>query len=167
MVDGRWYLAGITSFGSGCAKPGYPDVYTRLSFYLPWIRNKLKQQWDLGLIALLFVFLNIKSATGTCHCPFLQCLITHVCDYEHKLKIALWMLSLFVCSKPDMHMMQKILSQRYWTVSLGEQCLCLQIEKACCTAWPWWWQCYPVEQWELLTQQRSVGSQSVSVRTVL
>lgn len=44
MVDGRWYLAGITSFGSGCAKPGYPDVYTRLSFYLPWIKNKLKQQ---------------------------------------------------------------------------------------------------------------------------
>ncbi|XP_033607354.1 trypsin-1 [Cryptotermes secundus] len=44
MIDGRWYLAGITSFGSGCAKPGYPDVYTRLSFYLPWIKDKLKQQ---------------------------------------------------------------------------------------------------------------------------
>ncbi|PSN37422.1 hypothetical protein C0J52_21081 [Blattella germanica] len=44
MMDGRWYLAGITSFGSGCAKPGYPDVYTRLSFYLPWIHDKLKQQ---------------------------------------------------------------------------------------------------------------------------
>ncbi|KAL1452629.1 hypothetical protein WDU94_006842 [Cyamophila willieti] len=39
--DGRWYLAGITSFGSGCAQPGYPDVYTRLSFYLPWIRKQL------------------------------------------------------------------------------------------------------------------------------
>lgn len=45
MMDGRWYLAGITSFGSGCAKPGYPDVYTRLSFYLPWIKDKLKRQW--------------------------------------------------------------------------------------------------------------------------
>ncbi|KAJ4450266.1 hypothetical protein ANN_01686 [Periplaneta americana] len=44
MMDGRWYLAGITSFGSGCAKPGYPDVYTRLSFYLPWIKDKLNQQ---------------------------------------------------------------------------------------------------------------------------
>nr|CAD7200909.1 unnamed protein product [Timema douglasi] len=39
--DGRWNLAGITSFGSGCAKLGYPDVYTRLSFYMPWIENKI------------------------------------------------------------------------------------------------------------------------------
>ncbi|RZF47679.1 hypothetical protein LSTR_LSTR006315 [Laodelphax striatellus] len=42
--DGRWYLLGITSFGSGCAKPGYPDVYTRLSFYLPWINGKIQHQ---------------------------------------------------------------------------------------------------------------------------
>jgi len=40
--DGRWFLAGITSFGSGCAKPGFPDVYTRTSYYLPWIRSKMK-----------------------------------------------------------------------------------------------------------------------------
>ncbi|XP_018319314.1 chymotrypsin-C-like [Agrilus planipennis] len=39
--DGQWILAGITSFGSGCAKPGFPDVYTRLSYYLPWIRAKM------------------------------------------------------------------------------------------------------------------------------
>ncbi|KAH1005355.1 hypothetical protein HUJ04_006356 [Dendroctonus ponderosae] len=42
MADGRWILAGITSFGSGCAKPGFPDVYTRLSYYLPWIKMKMK-----------------------------------------------------------------------------------------------------------------------------
>ncbi|XP_008485748.1 phenoloxidase-activating factor 1-like [Diaphorina citri] len=41
LKDGRWYLAGITSFGSGCAKSGYPDVYTKLSFYLPWIRKQI------------------------------------------------------------------------------------------------------------------------------
>ncbi|KAG8329219.1 hypothetical protein J6590_091567 [Homalodisca vitripennis] len=39
--DGRWFLAGITSFGFGCAKPGFPDVYTRLSYYLPWIRHQI------------------------------------------------------------------------------------------------------------------------------
>ncbi|XP_073983729.1 chymotrypsin-like elastase family member 3B isoform X2 [Rhodnius prolixus] len=39
--DGKWFLLGITSFGSGCAKPGYPDVYTRLSFYLPWILENI------------------------------------------------------------------------------------------------------------------------------
>ncbi|KAK2726121.1 hypothetical protein QYM36_000544 [Artemia franciscana] len=42
LKDGRWYLAGITSFGSGCAKPGYPDVFTRLSYYMPWIRGKIR-----------------------------------------------------------------------------------------------------------------------------
>lgn len=41
LGDGRWILAGITSFGSGCAKPGFPDVYTRLSYYMPWIRSKI------------------------------------------------------------------------------------------------------------------------------
>ncbi|XP_068082918.1 chymotrypsin-like elastase family member 2A [Anabrus simplex] len=46
MEDGHWYLAGITSFGSGCAKPGYPDVYTRLSFYVPWIEGKIKM-WEI------------------------------------------------------------------------------------------------------------------------
>ncbi|KAL1132804.1 hypothetical protein AAG570_010756 [Ranatra chinensis] len=41
--DGRWFLAGITSFGSGCAKIGYPDVYTRLSYYLPWIYEEINK----------------------------------------------------------------------------------------------------------------------------
>ncbi|KAB0800230.1 hypothetical protein PPYR_05970 [Photinus pyralis] len=42
-TDGKWVLVGITSFGSGCAKPGYPDVYTRLSYYVPWIKSKIKR----------------------------------------------------------------------------------------------------------------------------
>ncbi|XP_045035418.1 trypsin-1 [Daphnia magna] len=46
LLDGRWYLAGITSFGSGCAKPGFPDVFTRITYYLPWIRGKLRLGGD-------------------------------------------------------------------------------------------------------------------------
>ena len=42
LRDGRWYLAGITSFGSGCAKPGFPDVFTRITYYIPWIRGKVR-----------------------------------------------------------------------------------------------------------------------------
>ena len=41
MGDGHWYLAGITSFGSGCAKPGYPDVFTRITSYTAWIRRAM------------------------------------------------------------------------------------------------------------------------------
>lgn len=47
LKDGRWVLAGLTSFGSGCAKPGYPDVYTRLAFYIPWINKQINKYKDV------------------------------------------------------------------------------------------------------------------------
>ncbi|KAL9899349.1 trypsin-1 isoform 2-T3 [Glossina fuscipes fuscipes] len=39
--DGPWILAGITSFGSGCAVAGYPDVYVRISRYMKWIKDTI------------------------------------------------------------------------------------------------------------------------------
>lgn len=44
MKDGKWYLAGITSFGSGCGKPGYPDVFTRLASFMPWVSDIIAQE---------------------------------------------------------------------------------------------------------------------------
>jgi len=41
-IGNQWTLAGITSFGSGCAKPGFPDVYTRVTHFLNWV-NQLRQ----------------------------------------------------------------------------------------------------------------------------
>jgi len=40
-IGNTWHIAGITSFGSGCAKPGFPDVYTRVTHFLNWI-NQLR-----------------------------------------------------------------------------------------------------------------------------
>ena len=41
MKDGKWYLAGLTSFGSGCAKPGFPDVFMRITSYNKWIQDTI------------------------------------------------------------------------------------------------------------------------------
>ncbi|XP_032515893.2 chymotrypsinogen B [Danaus plexippus] len=37
VVGGRWVLRGLTSFGSGCALTGVPDVYTNVRHYVAWI----------------------------------------------------------------------------------------------------------------------------------
>lgn len=42
--NGPWILAGITSFGSGCAdRAYYPDVYIRVSYYIKWILQTMAQ----------------------------------------------------------------------------------------------------------------------------
>lgn len=38
-LAGTTLLAGVTSAGEGCAEAAYPGIYTRVTSYLPWIRQ--------------------------------------------------------------------------------------------------------------------------------
>lgn len=41
VVDNRYELVGIVSFGYGCGQPGAPGVYTRVASYIDWIKANL------------------------------------------------------------------------------------------------------------------------------
>ncbi|XP_053556826.1 coagulation factor XI [Bombina bombina] len=41
-IDKVWYLIGITSWGEGCARPGKPGVYTKVSEFTNWILEHTK-----------------------------------------------------------------------------------------------------------------------------
>ena len=40
--ENRWKLFGITSWGAGCALLRNPGVYTKVTNYLEWIQNIIK-----------------------------------------------------------------------------------------------------------------------------
>jgi len=40
--DGVWKLVGITSWGEGCAQPGFYGVYVRVSEVTDWVVKNMK-----------------------------------------------------------------------------------------------------------------------------
>ena len=44
--ESPYKICGITSWGAGCGKNGYPGVYTRVSEYLDWIDKHTNESYS-------------------------------------------------------------------------------------------------------------------------
>jgi secreted trypsin-like serine protease len=69
---GNWIVAGVVSFGEGCALPDFPGIYTRVSMFADWIAQNVNRHpttnnnLDLALISVVDN-LPLSGSFATCN----------------------------------------------------------------------------------------------------
>ncbi len=58
FVNNTWILAGLTSFGYGCAEAGYPGVYTRVSSFISFINTNINSSVNM-FFRLLILLIHV------------------------------------------------------------------------------------------------------------
>lgn len=46
FANDHWVLSGITSSGQGCARPYSPGLYTRVSYFVPYIESIINSSYS-------------------------------------------------------------------------------------------------------------------------
>jgi len=45
VKEKRWILVGVVSWGQGCALAGFPGVYAKVSYFIPWIEKTIADNY--------------------------------------------------------------------------------------------------------------------------